>query len=165
MQQLLKDWRQDAMRKHQYESAIYIGDKLLAITSEHLTRSLHSRELTSTRRRQRCVIPCSSPLLYRQLHPRTKLPREAQSHRTQHLMPVSGSPLSDSAGQIRRGFVNTRRQEPDPPHHISKQDPTETTAYKWNATPREQARKGNREAGQDREERGEGQGESSGHQI
>jgi len=35
MQQLLKDWRQDAMHKHQYESAIYIGDKLLAITSKH----------------------------------------------------------------------------------------------------------------------------------
>lgn len=34
MQQLLKEWRQDAMHKHQYESAIYIGDKLLAITSK-----------------------------------------------------------------------------------------------------------------------------------
>jgi len=34
MQQLLKDWRQDAIQKHQYESAIYIGDKLLAITSK-----------------------------------------------------------------------------------------------------------------------------------
>lgn len=36
MQQLLKDWRQDAMHKHQYESAIYIGDKLLAITSKQI---------------------------------------------------------------------------------------------------------------------------------
>lgn len=34
MQQLLKEWRQDAVVKHQYESAIYIGDKLLAITSQ-----------------------------------------------------------------------------------------------------------------------------------
>lgn len=34
MQQLLRDWRQDAMHKHQYESAIYIGDKLLAITND-----------------------------------------------------------------------------------------------------------------------------------
>ena len=32
MEKLLKDWRQDAMHKHQYESAIYIGDKLLALT-------------------------------------------------------------------------------------------------------------------------------------
>ena len=39
MQQLLKDWRQDALHKHQYESAIYIGDKLLAITSEHFQLS------------------------------------------------------------------------------------------------------------------------------
>lgn len=34
MESFLKDWRQDAMRKHQYDSAIYIGDKLLALTSE-----------------------------------------------------------------------------------------------------------------------------------
>lgn len=33
MENLLKDWRQDAMNKHQYESAIYIADKLLALTS------------------------------------------------------------------------------------------------------------------------------------
>jgi len=32
MEKILKDWRQDAMHKHQYESAIYIGDKLLALT-------------------------------------------------------------------------------------------------------------------------------------
>ena len=34
MQNILKDWRQDAMHKHQYESAIFIGDKVLAITSQ-----------------------------------------------------------------------------------------------------------------------------------
>lgn len=33
MEKLLKDWRQDAMQRHQYETAIYIGDKLLALTS------------------------------------------------------------------------------------------------------------------------------------
>ena len=50
MQQLLKDWRQDAMHKHQYESAIYIGDKLLAITSKQISLIRKSRELTSARR-------------------------------------------------------------------------------------------------------------------
>jgi hypothetical protein len=34
MEKLLRDWRQDAINKHQYESAVYIGDKLLALTSE-----------------------------------------------------------------------------------------------------------------------------------
>lgn len=34
MEALLKEWRHDAMDKHQYESAIFIGDKLLALTSE-----------------------------------------------------------------------------------------------------------------------------------
>ncbi|KAL8724000.1 MAG: hypothetical protein Q9181_007034, partial [Wetmoreana brouardii] len=34
MEKFLKDWRQDAMNKHQYESAIFIGDKLLALTND-----------------------------------------------------------------------------------------------------------------------------------
>lgn len=33
MEKFLRDWRQDALNKHQYESAIFIGDKLLAISS------------------------------------------------------------------------------------------------------------------------------------
>jgi len=34
MEKFLQDWRQDALNKAQYESAIFIGDKLLALTSE-----------------------------------------------------------------------------------------------------------------------------------
>ena len=33
MEKFLRDWRQDALNKHQYESAVFIGDKLLALTS------------------------------------------------------------------------------------------------------------------------------------
>lgn len=33
MEKFLRDWRQDALNKAQYESAIFIGDKLLALTS------------------------------------------------------------------------------------------------------------------------------------
>lgn len=32
MEEFLKVWRQDALNKHQYDSAIFIGDKLLALT-------------------------------------------------------------------------------------------------------------------------------------
>ncbi|KAK2624004.1 hypothetical protein QTJ16_006638 [Diplocarpon rosae] len=32
MERFLRDWRQDALNKHQYDSAIFIGDKLLALT-------------------------------------------------------------------------------------------------------------------------------------
>lgn len=32
MEKFLRDWRQDALNKAQYESAIFIGDKLLALT-------------------------------------------------------------------------------------------------------------------------------------
>lgn len=33
MEQFLRSWRQDALNKHQYDSAIFVGDKLLALTS------------------------------------------------------------------------------------------------------------------------------------
>ncbi|KAL2354696.1 anaphase-promoting complex, cyclosome, subunit 3-domain-containing protein [Cryomyces antarcticus] len=33
MEQFLREWRQDALNKHQYESAIFVGDKLLALTN------------------------------------------------------------------------------------------------------------------------------------
>ena len=34
MEKFLREWRQDALNKAQYESAIFIGDKLLALTSQ-----------------------------------------------------------------------------------------------------------------------------------
>jgi len=33
MEKFLRSWRQDALNKAQYESAIFVGDKLLAMTS------------------------------------------------------------------------------------------------------------------------------------
>lgn len=40
MEKFLRDWRQDALSKHQYESAIFIGDKLLAISSSSIPSTL-----------------------------------------------------------------------------------------------------------------------------
>lgn len=34
MEEFLKNWRQDALNKHQYDAAIFIGDKLLALTGK-----------------------------------------------------------------------------------------------------------------------------------
>lgn len=33
MEKFLRDWRQDALNKAQYDAAIFIGDKVLAMTS------------------------------------------------------------------------------------------------------------------------------------
>lgn len=33
MEKFLREWRQDAVNKHQYETAIFVADKLLALTS------------------------------------------------------------------------------------------------------------------------------------
>ena len=32
MEKYLREWRQDAVNKHQYDTAIFVADKLLAIT-------------------------------------------------------------------------------------------------------------------------------------
>lgn len=34
MESYLRSWRQDALNKGQHDAAIYIGDKVLALTSE-----------------------------------------------------------------------------------------------------------------------------------
>ncbi|KAF2096014.1 cell division cycle protein-like protein [Rhizodiscina lignyota] len=34
MEQFLREWRQDALNKHQYECAIFIGDKVLALSND-----------------------------------------------------------------------------------------------------------------------------------
>lgn len=39
MERFLRDWRQDALNKAQYDSAIFIGDKLLAMTSRPSSRN------------------------------------------------------------------------------------------------------------------------------
>ncbi|KAL8688001.1 MAG: hypothetical protein Q9218_005980, partial [Villophora microphyllina] len=56
MEKFLKEWRQDATNKHQHESAIFIGDKLLALTNDpkdafwlaqvHFTTGNYSRAQT-----------------------------------------------------------------------------------------------------------------------
>ena len=33
MEAYLRQWREHALSKHQYDAAIYVGDKLLALTS------------------------------------------------------------------------------------------------------------------------------------
>jgi anaphase-promoting complex subunit 6 len=37
LQQDLREWGRDALKRHQYDTAIYIGDKLLAITGASRT--------------------------------------------------------------------------------------------------------------------------------
>lgn len=35
MEHYLRDWREDAARKSQHETAVFVGDKILALTSTH----------------------------------------------------------------------------------------------------------------------------------
>lgn len=48
MENFLREWRQDALNKAQYESAIFIGDKLLALTSSYIfyAKCWHYENLT-----------------------------------------------------------------------------------------------------------------------
>ena len=45
MEEFLRGWRQDALNKHQYDSAIFIGDKLLALTSTWHSRPVARNEI------------------------------------------------------------------------------------------------------------------------
>ena len=38
MEQYLREWRKEALDKNQYDAAIFVGDKLLALTSMRLLR-------------------------------------------------------------------------------------------------------------------------------
>jgi anaphase-promoting complex subunit 6 len=38
MEKFLRTWRQDALNRGQHDAAIYIGDKVLALTSESFLR-------------------------------------------------------------------------------------------------------------------------------
>ena len=43
LQQDLREWGRDALKRHQYDTAIYIGDKLLAITgTSHIQERDHN---------------------------------------------------------------------------------------------------------------------------
>jgi anaphase-promoting complex subunit 6 len=35
MEKYLRDWRLEAINRHQYDTAIFVADKLLALTSRH----------------------------------------------------------------------------------------------------------------------------------
>jgi anaphase-promoting complex subunit 6 len=50
MDKYLRSWRQEALNKGQHDAAIYIGDKVLALTSMHQEQLLLLRLTTSRRR-------------------------------------------------------------------------------------------------------------------
>jgi anaphase-promoting complex subunit 6 len=40
MEAYLRKWQKDALDRHSYDAAIFVGDKLLALTSTHSTPRL-----------------------------------------------------------------------------------------------------------------------------
>jgi len=51
MDKYLREWRQDAVNKHQYDTAIYVADKLLALTGALSYDPTHSIVADARRRR------------------------------------------------------------------------------------------------------------------
>lgn len=50
MEKYLRDWRQDALNRHQYDTAIFVADKLLALTGTRLEGILQPHTDTRARR-------------------------------------------------------------------------------------------------------------------
>jgi hypothetical protein len=71
MDKYLRSWRQEALNKGQHDAAIYVGDKVLALTSMVWKLRVLPR-LTVPRRRLGCVLACSGPFLQQQLHTSTR---------------------------------------------------------------------------------------------
>jgi hypothetical protein len=44
MERFLRSWRQDALNRGQHDSAIYIGDKVLALTSKDYKHDTHTQQ-------------------------------------------------------------------------------------------------------------------------
>jgi anaphase-promoting complex subunit 6 len=42
MEKYLRDWRQEALNRNQYDTAIFVADKLLALTSMPSAGSAHA---------------------------------------------------------------------------------------------------------------------------
>jgi anaphase-promoting complex subunit 6 len=67
MDKYLRSWRQEALNKGQHDAAIYVGDKVLALTS--MLRELpFLLRLTISRRRLGRFLACTGPFLQQQLH-------------------------------------------------------------------------------------------------
>ena len=93
MEAFLRQWRQDALDRHQYDSAIFIGDKLLAITREYIVHEQTDCQLKYHREGIGRLLARPSTLLKWKLYSRAKLPRKAQSHLRQPSMQIPLGPL------------------------------------------------------------------------
>jgi hypothetical protein len=84
MEQFLREWRRDALSKNQYDAAIFIGDKLLALTSMGILfvsdPSLYKLMSSCIRQYQRRMVASTGPLLQGQLR------TSAVVHRTSRLL-------------------------------------------------------------------------------
>jgi hypothetical protein len=104
MEQYLREWRKNALDKHQYETAIFIADKLLALTSSSPIRVSSSHMLTTWEFRQRsgCLVARVDPFQLGELHPRPKRAVQIGPHLAESRLQASGCVMLCPTMQVRR---------------------------------------------------------------
>jgi hypothetical protein len=130
MQQYLREWRKNALDKHQYETAIFVADKLLALTSASPVHCSLSQLLTLKKCRQRsgCLVARVHPFQPGKLHPRPERPVKIGPDLAEPRLQASGRVMLRPAIQVRRSALAARRQEPRAPHIFGRRIASEAAA-------------------------------------
>jgi hypothetical protein len=130
MEAYLREWRQSCLNRHQYDSAIWIADKLLALTSQSLNNRCHELPLILTyRQRPGCLLARSSPLLNGKLHSLPLNLTHTRSNISLSILQIPRRPLLHKAKQIRTSIIHPRRTQPYPPRHHQQQQPPKTSTH------------------------------------
>ncbi len=108
MEKYLREWRQEALNRHQYDTAIFVADKLLALTGTYnaICPDNSLVLMIQHRRRTRHILAGPGPLLYWKLQPHAIAACPWQPRRPQPTMPPPLRTLLNQTGQDGRGFTD-----------------------------------------------------------
>jgi hypothetical protein len=121
MEKFLRGWRQDALNRSQNETAVYVGDKILALTSRAFLLAYFWYQIVLTtdnrhRQRHRRILAGSGPLQQQQLHTSTDSAFSQGLDIAKHILQIPCCTLLSKTEQIRRRVERTRRTKSNAPH-------------------------------------------------
>lgn len=128
MEQFLREWRTEALNKNQHDSAIFIGDKLLALTSTcHLICAIPELTRLMIRQYNRCMVARPSPLPEGQLPSRLELHRPPRSVGLEPAMPLFVRIVLYQVGEVERRTWSARGLQSNTSNQAAWEREKETT--------------------------------------
>ena len=137
MEKYLRDWRETALQKNAYDTAAFVGDKLVALTSVHISppapiQACKQLTIVVDRRSLRYLGLSTRPLHCGQLLARPEPPTQVQqlcllnsylhdsfvtATSSSTRCKISRCTMLHPTGPTRRSSRLSRREEPSPPRH------------------------------------------------